>query len=364
MGCPVTFDFSQVHLSNLDKHRHLHLPDHFTPELSLETGIDLGDGSLFCSPSIGSRGSYYVYSISQRFPDEWFGIELFLKPLILRLYNLKPKSKRSSASRNGINLYTYSKGLFLYKTRVLNLPSGTRSRNLTLPIALPNSFEHQRRFWSGYQYSDGSFYCQKMARPVIKITSSSLELMNYLQDFANVVGVDYSFGKEHPTVGYSLRISSEPSLNKWVEHVPLLNPVHVARFLLWRSGCTFPKGLHLAQYMGLALGFQEASQLTASCETDEIRRRYLDETLQLVCNACIGTRSITPDGLRVSANLRNVEHAEALLRDLFECGLVTRALHGNTSCTELTDRGQSRFAELKTFWSKLAESSPAIAHFS
>lgn len=360
----MTFDFSRVYPSNLDKHRQLCLPDRFTPELALETGVDLGDGSLFCSPTTGTRGSYYVYSISQRFPDEWFGIEFFLKPLIQRLYNLRPRSKHASESRNGINVYTYSKGLFLYKTRVLGLPSGTRSRNLTLPLALPESFEDQGRFWSGYQYSDGSFYCQKMARPVIKITSSSMELMDSLQDFANVMGVDYAFGKEHPTVGYSLRISSEPSLLKWVEHVPLLNPVHVARFLLWRSGCTFPAGLHLAQYMDLALGVKEVSQLSANYETDQIRRRFLNETLQLVCIACIRSRSITSDELRVSANLRNVEHAETVLQDLLECGLVTRALEQKSSSIELTVRGQSRLAELKTLWSKLAESSPSIAPFS
>jgi hypothetical protein len=41
-----------------------------TSDLALEIGIDLGDGSLFASPIISKRGSYFVYSVSQRFPDE------------------------------------------------------------------------------------------------------------------------------------------------------------------------------------------------------------------------------------------------------------------------------------------------------
>jgi hypothetical protein len=253
----------------------------------------------------------------------------------------------------------------MFKTRVLGLPSGTRSRNIALPPMLSGSFENQARFWSGYQYSDGSFYCQSMSHPVIKITSSSLRLIHSLQDFADLTGVDYSLGKDHPTVGYSLRICSERSLSTWIQRVPLLNPVHAARFLLWSSGRDCPPGLHFSQYMDLALGVQEVSEVNMSyCGADQIQRHYLNDTLQLVCIACIGNQTMTLDELRVSANLCNVEHAMAVSRDLFECGLATRTFGKKTSCIQLTELGQSRLAELRAFWSELTATSPAIAPFS
>lgn len=360
----MPFDLSSVQISDLDKHRRLSLPSGITPELSLETGIDFGDGSLFRSPIAGTRGSYYVYSISQRFPDEWFGIELLLKPLVERLYNLRPKSKRSSSGRNGINVYTYSKGLFLFKTLVLGLPSGTRSRDLVVPNALTASAEYMRSFWAGYQYCDGSFYCQKLTCPVIRVTSSSSSLMSSLQDFANLIGVNYGVGVDRPGVTTSLRICSEKSIKKWIEHVPLLNPVHAARFLLWSSQGECPPGLHLAQYLDLAIGAQEKRHFARTPSTDRIEKSYLDETLRLVCVACIGAGEVTREELRVLANLWDTGHAITVSRDLRESGLVTETCNNKTSRMQLTERGRSRLAELQTFWRQLTDINPNIPSLS
>jgi hypothetical protein len=356
----MNFNLSTITPSNLDKHRQLCLPDRPTRELSLETGIDLGDGSLFHTPATVARNSYYVYSISQRFPDEWFGIECFLKPLIERLYNLRPKSKRSSLSRNGINVYIYSKGLFLFKKQVLALTAGHRSRNIALPSVLSHSLEHQASFWSGYQYADGSFYCRRNGNPIIKITTSSLSLINSLRYFAKTLGVDFVFGREHPDVGFSLRIYPEPSLIKWLQHVPLLNPVHLARFVLWRSGLRYLPGFHFSQYMDLVLGVREISQFSADYVRNKSQRQYLDETADPVSLVCLGKSSMAFNDWWHLANLRGVEEGELTVRRLLAHNYLTRRTD-DTCRLELTDGGQSRLAEFNAFLNDLISTSPVSA---
>ncbi len=356
----MRFYLPESYQSNLDKHRQLHLPDHLTPDLSLEMGIDLGDGSLFHSPITSRRGSYYVYSISQRFPDEWFGIELILKPLIKRIYNLTPKSKHSSLSRNGINVYTYSRGLFFFKKEVLGLPVGPRSRIIIMPPMLSQSTDLQARFWSGYQYSDGSFYCSGLTKPVIKLTSSSPRLLGSLCHFARSLGIEYSFGKEHPT-SYSLRILSERSIMEWVERVPLLNPVHAARFLLWRSGTGCPRGLHLSQYVELALGSKDTSDFQLDHIGEQAQRRYLDESVFMVSLACVGYTQIDFDNWWHRANLANAEHAKVTLKGLVKQGYVRKTSSAEACWLRLTHRGLARLKELDLFWERLQRVSPALA---
>jgi hypothetical protein len=352
-GGHVSFHLPVSYLSSLDKHRELHLPDRLTPELSLEMGIDLGDGCLFHSPVISRRGSYYVCSISQRFPDEWFGIELILKPLVKRLYNLMPKSKHSSLSRNGINVYTYSRGLFFFKSKVLGLPAGPRSADIVLPSVLSHSI-HEARFWTGYQYADGSFYCTGSTRPVIKLTSSSPRLLTSLRRFARLLGVEFSFGREHSGTGYSVRILSEQSIMKWVEHVPLLNPVHAARFFLWRSGTGCPPGLHLSQYMDLALGAKDGSDLAQNVG-EQGQRRYLEESVFLISLACIGHRRIGFDDWWHRANLASCEHAKMTVKSLVKEGYVRKSGDADECWLELKDRGFARLKELDLFFGKLDE---------
>ena len=73
-------------LSNSDKHRGTRLPLIIDDDLCLETGIDLGDGThIVFKP--GMRHSSYIYSISQHYPDEWFGEVRSISPTIEYLWN-------------------------------------------------------------------------------------------------------------------------------------------------------------------------------------------------------------------------------------------------------------------------------------
>ena len=143
--------------SNSDKHRDLRLPKRVSDALCIETGIDLGDGTrVLYNP--GRRHSSYICSISQRFPDEWFGSHFVIFPLLSELYGIHPKQRKSSKHRNGICVYVNSRGVFLFKHTILGLPVGQCSRLIRLPcFAVKSGEDAMCRFVGGYQYADGSF---------------------------------------------------------------------------------------------------------------------------------------------------------------------------------------------------------------
>src|SRR2546425_11003097 len=103
-------------LSNSDKHRGTRFPQTIDDDVCLETGIDLGDGThILFKP--GMRHSSYTYSISQRYPDEWFGARFALYPLLSKLYVISPTLRKSSPRRNGICVYLNSRAVLLFKCR-------------------------------------------------------------------------------------------------------------------------------------------------------------------------------------------------------------------------------------------------------
>ncbi len=144
-------------LSSLDKHRRLQLPTAVTGDLCLETGLDVGDGARTMYRP-GRQHSSYVYSVAQRFPDEWFGAIFVVFPLLASLYGARPKIRKSSARRNGICLYLNSRAIVLFKHKSLGLPVGECSRIASIPRFVRNVGEvGLQRFIEGFQYADGSF---------------------------------------------------------------------------------------------------------------------------------------------------------------------------------------------------------------
>jgi len=203
----VTHLSSGSFLSNSDKHRGIRFPLAIDDDVCLETGIDLGDGThILFRP--GMRHSSYTYSISQRYPDEWFGGRFVLYPLLSKLYGIGPKFRKSSPQRNGICVYLNSRAVLLFKCRALGLSSGERSRVASIPsFVKTRGRDSILRFLEGFQYADGSFVCGNS--PCVRVTTSSWRLAQELDATADEIPVRHSISRDHPTTGFSLRISGE-----------------------------------------------------------------------------------------------------------------------------------------------------------
>ena len=238
--------------SNSDKHRGTRFPQTIDDDVCLETGTDLWDGThILFKP--GMRHSSYTYSISQRYPDEWFGARFVLYPLLSNLYGISPTLRKSSPRRNGICVYLNSRAVLLFKCRVFGLSSGERSRVASIPsFVKTRGRDSILRFLEGFQYADGSFVCGKS--PCVRVTTSSWRLAQELDATADEIPVRHSISRDHPTTGFSLRINEEKGIRRWIRLVPLLNPVQISKFLIWSRLSECPPRLFLRQCAGLLLG--------------------------------------------------------------------------------------------------------------
>jgi len=136
----------------------------------------------------GRQHSSYVYSVAQRFPDEWFGAIFVVFPLLASLYGARPKIRKSSARRNGICLYLNSRAIVLFKHKSLGLPVGECSRIASIPRFVRNAGDvGLQRFVEGFQYADGSFVGG--TSPCIRLTTSSVKLREELAGMAERLSV-------------------------------------------------------------------------------------------------------------------------------------------------------------------------------
>jgi len=286
-------------LSNSDKHRGTRFPQTIDDDVCLETGIDLGDGThILFKP--GMRHSSYTYSISQRYPDEWFGARFVLYPLLSKLYGISPTLRKSSPRRNGICVYLNSRAVLLFKCRALGLSSGERSRVASIPsFVKTRGRDSILRFLEGFQYADGSFVCGNS--PCVRVTTSSWRLAQELDATANEIPIRHSISRDHPTTGFSLRISGEKGIRRWIRLVPLLNPVQISKFLIWRRLSECPPRLFLRQSVGLLLGDISPTSLMLRQSPKDYQKRFLESidllTLFVLRSASLPINDITKESV-------------------------------------------------------------------
>ncbi len=343
----VTLRSSESFFSNLDKHRGVHLPTFTTDEVCLEAGIDLGDGThILYKP--GARHSSYIYSISQRYPDEWFATNFILSNLLLALYGIRPKLRSSSPRRNGICVYLNSRAVLLFKRQVLGLPSGERSRKVSVPVVIrARGDEGLLRFFEGYQYADGSFVCG--SRPCLRITTSSINLARDVRNVAERISVCYSMSRDHPLTGFSLRISQEESMRCWLKHIPLLNPIQISKFLIWQRYSECPPRLFLSQCVSLLIGESHPATFPKEPSAEILRTRFLQSvdllTLFLISKQAFGLWDLA----RASA-ARSIGAILASVNRLRKDGLVNREMFRGQTRYLLKPRGVELVGHLEEAW--------------
>lgn len=353
----ITRLYSDPFLSNSDKHRGTHFPYITNDDVCLETGIDVGDGThIVYKP--GLRHSSYTYSISQRYPDEWFGGRFVLHPLLSKLYGISPKFRKSSPRRNGICVYLNSRAILLYKCRTLGLSRGERSRVASIPPFVKTRGRNSiLRFLEGYQYADGSFICGKS--PCVRVTTSSLTLAQELDTTADEIPVGHSISKDHPTTGFSLRISGERSIHRWLQRVPLLTPVQISKFLVWNRLSECPSRLFLSQCVGLLLGDTSPKSLSKDKLSNDYQKRFL-ESVDLLTLFILHSESLTVDHLARESVARSKKATQESIRRLRNKGLVRNSQSDQETSYALTSTGSEVIAQFEEAWEMIRNENPRI----
>jgi len=344
-------------LSNLDKHRGTRLPLTIDDDLCLETGIDLGDGThIVFKP--GMRHSSYIYSISQHYPDEWFGGRFVLYPLLSNVYGISPRFRRSSPRRNGICVYLNSRAVLLFKCRTLGLSTGERSRNVSIPSFIKTRGQDSvLRFLEGFQYADGSFVCGNS--PCVRITTSSWRLARELDATADEISVSHSMSRDHPTTGFSLRTTGEKGIRQWVRLVRLLNPVHISKFLVWNRLSECPPRLFLRQCVGLLLGDVSPASLLTRQSLKDYQKRFL-ESVDLLTLFVLRSDSVDVDGLVRESVARSREATLESIKRLRRKRLLRSSPSDMQRSYTLSSEGVEVIERFEEAWEMIRHENPRI----
>jgi hypothetical protein len=207
------------------------------------------------------------------------------------------------------------------------------------------------RFIEGYQYADGSFVAGES--PCIRITTSSPSLFLKLAQTAELFNVPHSKSRDHPKVGFSLRISAEGDMREWIRHVPLLNPVQITKFLVWDRFSECPPRLFFSQYVGLLSGRIELRRFSRRLPTEAVRSDLFQDSVDLVTRFVLAGRSLALAEIAKETVARTVRGAGSSIGRLVKEGFARLELRDGKMFASLTPAGEESVSELRDVWQAL-----------
>ena len=199
--------------------------------LAYETGVHLGDGSLYVNR--------IVYAGDSR-EDKPFYSEIF--PQVLEeLYGLKPRFFFPKGE-NTILTTLYSSKIASFKAKELGLPVGNKLQIRNFPKELKDNYPH--KILQGLADSDFGIYFRDQngdgyhEYPRIEgsfnnpfFVSEIVEMLDALQIKCNV----RKCLRREKFVEYRVWIEGKPRVNSWLQKVGFKNPKHLTKFELWKK---------------------------------------------------------------------------------------------------------------------------------
>src|SRR6266699_4792858 len=138
-----------------------------------------------------------------------------------------------------------------------------------------------------------------------------------------------TISRDHPTTGFSLRISGEGGIRRWLQHVPLLNPVQISKFLVWnRFSNARPDSSCVRAWAccweRLLLGVLERPIV------QRLQRHFL-ESVDVLTLFILHNHSLTIDDLAMKSVARSKEATRESIRRLRSKGLPNSQSDQQTS---------------------------------
>jgi len=177
------FDLSPVSYSCFDERKELVFPNAINPRLAEEIGMHVGDGFL--------SARKYEYRLKGSKIDEREFYQDFIRPLYKELYNLDV-SIRDYEESYGFEVY--SKALWTFKSKVLGIPPGKKTRIRVPGVVKVNDQEVLAAFIRGYFDTDGSLsfvskYGYSSYYPIVSASSVSEFLIKDVAEILSMFGL-------------------------------------------------------------------------------------------------------------------------------------------------------------------------------
>ncbi len=219
---------------------------HLTPDVAADTGVHIGDGSLFIKRG-GPHGAYQYEVTGHAVEDQLYLIGTVM-PTVSAAYDLHRAGLYINRGLTWIKLRYQSKAVALFKHETLGLPNG-KKRNLSIPQVLRNDSRLMRHLARELLATDGVFGFYNAGRngaykyPRIQIRmSAGLVIEELARFFRNELGISCLLRTElvaHDGWGVShqhiLQISRSEDIEVWRREIGFSNPSHISRMMDFES---------------------------------------------------------------------------------------------------------------------------------
>lgn len=134
---------------------------------------------------------------------------------------------------NVLRLTIYSKRLFLFLTKVVNLPIGEKTKTITIPEILLASNEFKKSVLRGIFDTDGFVYLDRrtiylIPYPRLGITTTSTELFNQIVQILKEFGfTNFYIRKEKRSDANHIELYGFEQIKKWIEVIGSSNKKHL-----------------------------------------------------------------------------------------------------------------------------------------
>jgi len=259
------FDLSKIKFSWTDKRKKIKLPEMLTEELAEDIGIHIGDGSMYLTgPNLKSYEMRYSGDSTE---DKEHYINRII-PLKERLFNKQINGKILNFRGNEYGFVICSKAIFYFYTKIIHIPSGTKTKIAEVPKMIMKSNKSiQAAFIRGLSDTDFSLTFKRKSTkhnlnyyPMITANFASRKLVDNLQKILkglsfNVVildGINKRYNKHYPT--HIININGKRNLELWMKIIGFNNPKHLTKYLVWKKFGFCPPRLSLKQRKQILTG--------------------------------------------------------------------------------------------------------------
>lgn len=310
---PLAYVESDLGLSG--KCKVVQLPKAIDQDLAEEIGIHISDGTM-CRRTIeyaGHAEDDYAY--------------LFRKviPLLKKVWKIKRIYTKYDKHWKGMHLRINSRGIVVFKERVLGLPCGPKD-TIQMPERLLKSRKLVVRTLCGLYDGDGSITFKSKdglahSYPVISFASISEGLVRQVQELLRKLGfiipVKLSRTNERTLI---IQLNGDKNYERWMNLIGFNNPKHLTKVVLYESFGIVPPNTGLVERVKLIRGVIELSTIYP---VEKLRVNNNRITEKKVLEALAEKKNhIKELGLLTSLDAQIVKRA--LLR-LSKLGLVKRA---------------------------------------
>ena len=215
-----------------------------SPDVAADTGIHIGDGSLYIKKS-GPNGSYRYDITGHALEDQLYLIGTVM-PTISAAYGLNGPGFYINPDLTWISVRYQNKVVALFKHETLGLPNG-RKTDLSIPIVIRDDARLMKHLARELLATDGvlGFYntgrngAHKYPRIQIKLRASSVigQLASFLK---TELGIHASCRSNLATTeGWStsvqqiLQINRSENVDTWRREIGFSNPSHISRMMVF-----------------------------------------------------------------------------------------------------------------------------------